>query len=75
LSAGDEMVVVAVFVVIAVATVAAPVVVARATGSRAQHLLDSMKTWLTANNATVMAVLLLVIGVVLIGKAISGFSA
>ncbi len=75
LSGGDEAVVVAVFVLIAVATVAAPVIVARAAGDRAQHLLDSMKAWLTANNATVMAVLLLVLGVALIGKAIAGFSA
>ena len=30
-----------------------------------------MRTWLTQNNATVMAVLLLVIGVVVIGKAIA----
>jgi hypothetical protein len=29
--------------------------------------------WLQANNSTVMAVLLLVIGVVLVGKGISGF--
>jgi hypothetical protein len=32
--------------------------------------LDSLRTWLNANNATVMAVLLLVIGVVLFGKGL-----
>jgi hypothetical protein len=31
-----------------------------------------MKTWLIANNATVMMVLLAVIGVVLIGKGVGG---
>jgi hypothetical protein len=31
-----------------------------------------MKAWLQDNNATVMAVLMLVIGVVLIGKGVSG---
>jgi hypothetical protein len=36
-------------------------------------LLDSINTWLKVNNATVMAVLLLVIGFVLIGKGIGGF--
>jgi hypothetical protein len=61
-------------VVIAISTVAAPVIVYRAAGERAQHLLDEMKTWLGQNNAVVMAVLLLVIGVVLIGKGISGLS-
>ena len=34
--------------------------------------LDAMKAWLEENNATVMAVLILVIGVVLIGKGIGG---
>jgi maltodextrin utilization protein YvdJ len=34
--------------------------------------LDRLKAWLQQNNATVMAVLVLVIGVVLIGKGISG---
>ena len=34
-----------------------------------------MKTWLGANNAAVMTVLLLVIGAKLIGDAISGFAA
>jgi maltodextrin utilization protein YvdJ len=34
-----------------------------------------MKDWLARNNAVIMAVLVLVIGVKLIGDAISGFSA
>ena len=36
--------------------------------------LDEVKAWLTQNNAAVMAVLLLVLGVALIGKGISGLS-
>lgn len=36
--------------------------------------LDSLRGWLTQNNATVMAVLLLVIGVVLLGKGIGGLT-
>ena len=39
---------------------------------RAEPLLDGWKTWLSANNATVMIVLFLVFGVVLIGKGIGG---
>jgi hypothetical protein len=35
--------------------------------------LDSLRIWLNANNATVMAVSLLVIGVVLFGKGLGGF--
>ncbi len=75
LTTADQVVVVAVFVLIAISTVAAPVVVYRVSGPKAQSVLDEMKSWLTNNNATVMAVLLLVIGVVLLGKGISGLSA
>jgi len=37
-----------------------------------QGPLDELRTWLTANNATVVAVLLLVIGTVILGKGIGG---
>lgn len=35
--------------------------------------LDRSRAWLIQNNAAVMAVLLLVIGTVLLGKGIAGF--
>ena len=34
--------------------------------------LDALKVWLTANNAAVMSVLMLVIGFVLVGKGLGG---
>jgi hypothetical protein len=71
LSGGDAGVVVAVFVVIAISTVLAPVVLYQVMGSKAQHTLDAMRAWLAKENAVVMGVLLLVIGVVLVGKGIS----
>ncbi len=71
LSDTDTIVAEAVFVVIAISTVAVPVVLYNVMGERAQPMLDSMRAWLAQNNATVMAVLLLVIGVVVIGKAIA----
>jgi threonine/homoserine/homoserine lactone efflux protein len=74
LSAGEEAGVLAVFVGIATIGVAIPVVLYFATGDRSRELLDQMKDWLARNNAVIMAVLLLVIGVKLIGDAISGFS-
>ena len=43
-------------------------------GDRASHVLDGWKTWLDANNATVMVVLFLVFGMSLIGKGIGGLS-
>jgi len=43
-----------------------------AMGDKAAPVLDGWKTWLAANNATVMIVLFVVFGVVLIGKGIGG---
>jgi threonine/homoserine/homoserine lactone efflux protein len=71
LSDSDTIIAVLVFVLIAISTVAVPVILYNVMGTRARPMLDSMRSWLAANNATVMAVLLLVIGVVLIGKAIA----
>ncbi|MGI5328626.1 GAP family protein [Actinomadura nitritigenes] len=72
LSVGDQIVAVAVFTVIAVCSVAVPVIVYVADTERMRRPLDSLRTWLERNNTTVMFVLLLVIGVVLIGKGIGG---
>ena len=61
--------------VIASIGVAAPLVIYFVMGERSAGLLQRLKTWLGHNNAVIMSVLLLVIGVKLIGNAISGFSA
>lgn len=60
----------AVFVVIAASTVAAPVVAYLVAASRLAGPLESLRVWLVHNNATIMAVLLLVMGVSVIGKGI-----
>jgi threonine/homoserine/homoserine lactone efflux protein len=72
--AGEQAVALVVFTVIASLGVAAPVVIAFAMGERSRELLDRLKDWMSHNNAVIMAVLLLVIGVKLIGDAISGWS-
>lgn len=61
-----------VFVAMASVGVAAPVVLYFALGERSRHLLDRMRVWFARNNSVIMAVLLLIIGVKLIGDAISG---
>jgi hypothetical protein len=71
-SSGGKVVAAVVFVLLAISTVVLPVVLYRILGNRAQRPLESLNVWLQANNATVMAVLILVIAVVLIGKGISG---
>lgn len=68
---GDEIVALAVFVIIGTIGVAAPIAIFFAMGDRAVKLLDDMKTWLAANNQAVMAVLFLVIGAKLLGDGIS----
>lgn len=54
--------------------VAIPVVMSFALGEPSGPLLGRLKDWMARNNAVIMAVLLLVIGVELIGDAIAGFS-
>jgi hypothetical protein len=69
---GQKAVSIVVFTVLAAGTVALPVILNLVMGQRARRTLESMNEWLRVNNATVMAVLILVIGLVLIGKGISG---
>jgi threonine/homoserine/homoserine lactone efflux protein len=73
LSGGSIVVVIVVFTVIAAASVAIPVIAYLVAAKRMAAPLESLRTWLVQNNATVMAVLLLVIGVVIIGKGIASF--
>jgi threonine/homoserine/homoserine lactone efflux protein len=75
ISGGEQAIVYAVFAVLATVGVAVPVVIYFALGERSGAVLDRLKTWMAKNNAVIMAVLLVVIGVKLIGDAISGFSA
>ncbi|MEE3851484.1 GAP family protein [Gordonia sp. LSe1-13] len=74
LSASSDTVAVIVFTVLAATTVAVPVIAYQVAAQRLRDPLDRLKVWLEANNSTVMAVLILVIGFVLIGKGISGIS-
>lgn len=67
-STSDAIVALVVFVVLSSLTIAVPVVYALVGGDRARHTLDGWKTWLAANNATVMTVLFLVFGVFLVAK-------
>ncbi|HYI20388.1 MAG TPA: GAP family protein [Solirubrobacteraceae bacterium] len=75
LDGGDEAVVFGVFALIATVGVGTPVVLSAVLGDRARAMLDGLKDWLAANNAVIMAVLLLVLGAKVLGDAISGLSA
>jgi threonine/homoserine/homoserine lactone efflux protein len=59
-----------VFIVIACASVAAPVIIYLVMGDKAAPMLNSWKEWLTHNNATVMMILCLIFGIVVLGKGL-----
>ena len=74
LETGEEIGVLAVFVVIASLTVAVPVLLNLILGSRAERTLNEMKDWLEANNNTVMAVLFVVLGAKVLGDGIAAIA-
>jgi threonine/homoserine/homoserine lactone efflux protein len=73
LDGGATVLAVVVFTVVAASTVAIPVIAYVAASAKMAGPLETLRTWLVHNNSTVMAVLLLVIGVVLIGKGIGSY--
>ena len=73
LAAGEIVVAILVFTIIAGCSVAIPVIAYLIASTRMAAPLESLRGWLVHNNATVMAVLLLVIGVVVIGKGLGSF--
>ncbi len=72
LSGAAPWIVLVVFIVLASLTVAGPVLYYLLAGQSAEKMLTTWKAWLMANNATVMFILLLVLGVVLIGEGLGG---
>jgi threonine/homoserine/homoserine lactone efflux protein len=72
LPAGRQIVVLAVFVLIASAGVLTPVVISLALGDRSRELLDSLRSALARHNAVIMAVLFALIGAKLVGDAVAG---
>lgn len=69
-SRGQQIGAIAIYVLVAVLGVAAPILVTAFLGDRSPKVLDGWKVWLTQNNATVMSVLFLIFGAVLIGQGI-----
>jgi hypothetical protein len=70
LNSTQSIVALAVFIVIASISVAAPVIINLVLGDKAAPTLNSWKTWLVQNNAVVMMVLLIVFGAVMFGKGL-----
>ena len=74
LGAGEMVIVGAVFVVIACAGIAVPVVAVLVGGERMDPILVESRAWLVRNNTIVLAIVLLVLGAVLIGSGLSGLA-
>jgi threonine/homoserine/homoserine lactone efflux protein len=73
-STGDQAVALAVFVLLGTLGPGVPVGIYFLMRSRATAILEDMRGWMARENATIMAVLCLIIGAKLIGDAISGLS-
>jgi cytochrome c biogenesis protein CcdA len=74
ISGGQQALAYLVFAVIGTLGVGIPVVLYFALGDRSQKLLAQLKDWMSEHNAVIMTVLCLIIGVKLIGDAISGLT-
>jgi threonine/homoserine/homoserine lactone efflux protein len=64
----QQVVVLAVYVVLACLGVGAPIVAVLVLGDRSDEVLEGWRAWLTRNSAAMMAVIYLFLGVLLIGK-------
>ena len=73
LTVGAQVAGIAVFAVLASATVIVPVVVYLVAGERMRGPLTALNGWLERNNAVIVAVLFLVFGVLLVGNGLTGF--
>lgn len=73
LSAGTGAATIAIFVVLAGSSVAVPVIAFHLAPQRIGEVLQQVRTWLVASNATIMAVLLLVLGAKVLGNGVGNF--
>lgn len=71
LKAPDVVVIILVFTVVGVSTVAAPIVGHFSAPDKTRPPLNAARDWMTNNSATLMLVVAIVIGVVIIGSGIS----
>ncbi|MFI1239820.1 GAP family protein [Nocardia salmonicida] len=72
LSAGGDLVAIVVFTLLASVTVLAVVIGYMLAADKLGPMLDSLREWLQLNNHAVMAIVLLIMGAVVVGKGIGG---
>ncbi|GAA1797926.1 GAP family protein [Agromyces neolithicus] len=72
LSVGESAIVIVIYTIIGASTVAVPVILALADPKGMQPRLLEMKDWITANQGTVTALIVFLIGVFIIGTGLAG---
>lgn len=70
---GERIVAMAVFTIVASLGVLVPFGIYLLAGDRAAQLLEGIKAWMIANNAAIMTVLLVVLGVKMVGDGVGSF--
>ncbi|WP_440711497.1 GAP family protein [Herbiconiux sp. YIM B11900] len=70
---GSTVVAIAIFVVLGISTLAAPIIVAVADPARMRRPLEETRVWIEGNSATVTTLVLLVLGTVIIGSGLARF--
>lgn len=73
LAGGEQVVVYVLFIILATLGVLLPMIVFLAAGEKGAAILDEVREWLVANNATIMAVLFVILGFSIIGKGLGSF--
>ncbi|GAA3203937.1 GAP family protein [Rhodococcus baikonurensis] len=68
----QQIVAAVIFTIIASVGIASPILVKVFSGKRADDILVSAKAWMTANNAVMMAVILVILGATVLGEGLSG---
>lgn len=74
LSDTDQALAELLFILIASVGVIVPVTLSLVLGSRSEAMLDAVKTWMAANNAAIMAVILLLLGLKVLGDGLAGLA-
>jgi hypothetical protein len=74
-AAGSQAVAMAIFILIGTIGTGVPVLLFFTMGERSERMLDELKGWMAQNNATIMAVICLLIGAKLLGDGLTGLTA
>ncbi|HXL94040.1 MAG TPA: GAP family protein [Streptosporangiaceae bacterium] len=74
ISGGQQAAAYAIFALIGTLGIGVPVAIYSAMGERSERMLSGLKDWMGQHNAVIMSVLCLIIGVKLIGDAITGLT-